>query len=208
MLTAGRQLERALESVMPGATKICDYKEEGTVDSVLLIDKSLQVLRTGTTGLGYAAWMVVNTEIGHIGIIAIHAPTKKRLRPDVWTWIQGIMDAGQWILLGDLNMVENRNDSIGPSPVLRDREMWKWNMCSNKVDLVLAHSSTSKRRSRSALKSFFKMDARALANTETAEKVKHAWENHPTWVREDRRRWAMAWARVREVLLKRKNMDN
>ncbi|KAL3701989.1 hypothetical protein R1sor_020011 [Riccia sorocarpa] len=43
---------------------------------------------------------------------------------------------GQWILLGDLNMVEATRDSMGPSPVLRGRELRSWTLCRNQGDLI------------------------------------------------------------------------
>ncbi|KAL3691113.1 hypothetical protein R1sor_004764 [Riccia sorocarpa] len=46
-----------------------------------------------------------------------------------------------------------------------------------------------------------------LQSPEVAVEIERAWNSHPGWAREDRRRWALAWSRVREVLMKHKNTE-
>ncbi|KAL3697876.1 hypothetical protein R1sor_011952 [Riccia sorocarpa] len=165
-------------------------------------------------------------------------------------------------------MVENRKDSIGPSPVARGPELRKWNQCVNQGDLIdgwlaavqtkgpwftrqalhgnrldqsrldrcylsnrgewvflmdeMEHYGAASlsdhvpirisialeaRRQTRSIRSYFKMDAKAGSNPDTMNEVKKAWEEHPPWAKEDRMRWALAWARVRKVLISRKNKD-
>ncbi|KAL3690700.1 hypothetical protein R1sor_004351 [Riccia sorocarpa] len=48
--------------------------------------------------------------------------------------------------------------------------------------------------------SYFKMDVHALYDLEVRRKVQEAWANEPDIVRDDRRRWARGWCRVKTIL--------
>ncbi|KAL3675581.1 hypothetical protein R1sor_025529 [Riccia sorocarpa] len=229
MKTSGRQLQRSLDSVMPGAVVTCDYKPDGEADAVLLVDRRLQV----------------------------------------WSWMKRRTETGHWVIIGDMNMVEQRSDTLGPSPLLKGRELRKWALCSNQGDLsdgwlmavqakgpwftrqaVYGNRIDQARLDRCYLsergewafmvsemehygacslsdhvpvriaiilegerredrrKSYFKMGANSMKNSETVEAVRQAWGRHPAWAKEDRRRWVMAWDRVREVLIQQKDRQH
>ncbi|KAL3691489.1 hypothetical protein R1sor_005140 [Riccia sorocarpa] len=136
MLSEGPRLEKALDTGMPGCQKVIDHTRNGVADSVILINKSLPIIEHGVSGKGYAAWAKIKTVAGVVGIMGVHGPRKQAKRPDAWEWIQSVIKEGKWILIGDLNMVERREDSIGPSPLLKGAELRKWTLCSNNADLI------------------------------------------------------------------------
>ncbi|KAL3683678.1 hypothetical protein R1sor_001700 [Riccia sorocarpa] len=144
MLSPEMKLVRTLQRIMPGATIVVDYKENGEGDAVLLCHNSLTVLDRGCSGKGFAAWMRVRTEVGIVGVVSLHAPNGRSSRAKVWTWLRQLIREGQWIIMGDLNMVEQQADSIGPSPLIRGDELHSWERCTGGADLVDARLCASK----------------------------------------------------------------
>ncbi|KAL3684174.1 hypothetical protein R1sor_002196 [Riccia sorocarpa] len=55
---------------------------------------------------------------------------------DVWTWMKQLVGDECWIILGDFNMVETQEDSIGPSPVLKSDEKHVWDLCAGRMALI------------------------------------------------------------------------
>ncbi|KAL3691828.1 hypothetical protein R1sor_005479 [Riccia sorocarpa] len=125
-MTMGEQLKKDLNSIMPGSTIVYDEKPTGVVDAELLISKTLPVVQQGTSGSGFAAWATVRTEVGTVGFVAVHASRTRRIRATQWEWLKAMLDGDSWIVLGDFNMVENRRDTIGDSPMMRDAELRQW----------------------------------------------------------------------------------
>ncbi|KAL3694987.1 hypothetical protein R1sor_008638 [Riccia sorocarpa] len=140
MLSKEEELNRNLTKIMPNATAIIDYKENGDGDAVLLCHKSLRIVERGVSGSGFAAWIKVNTRIGVVGVLCLHAPNESRKRKEVWAWMRPLISDGHWIILGDFNMVENQIDSIGPSPVIRGEEKNMWEVLTGSADLVDARA--------------------------------------------------------------------
>ncbi|KAL3680463.1 hypothetical protein R1sor_023419 [Riccia sorocarpa] len=136
MLSKEEDLARNLRSIMPNATSIVDYKENGDGDAVLLCHNYLRIVERGVSGRGFAAWAKVNTNIGIVGVLCLHAPNESRNRKEVWAWMRTLISTGQWIILGDFNMVESQIDSIGPSPVIRGEEKNTWDLLTGSADLV------------------------------------------------------------------------
>ncbi|KAL3697596.1 hypothetical protein R1sor_011672 [Riccia sorocarpa] len=127
-------------------------------------------------------------------------------------------------------MVESPRDTIGPSPILKGRELRKWALCANAGDFVdvwlEAVSSKGRWFTRQAMygnrldqarlilqgetrtelrKSYFKMDGGLMQREEVKQEVGNVWGEHPWWATDDRKRWGLALKRTRAVLLKHKN---
>ncbi|KAL3682896.1 hypothetical protein R1sor_000918 [Riccia sorocarpa] len=136
VIAQGDVLKKTLKAIIPGGKTIVDYKRNGKSDTVLVLRRSLTVSAEGVSGLGFGAWAVIETCRGEVGILAVHAPGKRRKRARMWQWVKNIIAKGQWLVIGDFNMVESTKDSIGPSVVLRGRELRSWNLCSNQGDLI------------------------------------------------------------------------
>ncbi|KAL3695864.1 hypothetical protein R1sor_009940 [Riccia sorocarpa] len=136
MLTNGPTLDKSLQRVMPGGQSVVDYKQNGIVDSVLLIHKNFPILERGASGHGFGVWAKIRSQAGVLGIVGIHGPRERCDRPAAWKWLRELTQEGKWVIIGDFNMVESRVDTIGPSPLMRGAELRKWTMCSNQADLV------------------------------------------------------------------------
>ncbi|KAL3679847.1 hypothetical protein R1sor_022803 [Riccia sorocarpa] len=136
MLSKEEDLTRALRRVMPRSSAIVDYKENGDGDAVLLCHESLRIVERGVSGKGFAAWARIQTSVGVVGVISLHAPNDSRKRKEVWTWMRDLVADERWIVLGDFNMVESQVDSIGPSPVLKQDEKRSWDLCAGRTDMV------------------------------------------------------------------------
>ncbi|KAL3679560.1 hypothetical protein R1sor_022516 [Riccia sorocarpa] len=264
------RLERTLRSILPGASVVVDYKENGDGDAVLLCHSSITVLESGISGKGFAAWMKVQTIVGPVGIVSLHAPNDSSARKEVWEWLKQLMMEGQWIIMGDFNMVERQEDSIGPSPVVRGDELYSWEICAGSADLVDTRLYATKvigphftrqawygnRFDQSRLdrfylsgrgewvhhirkvehqgartlsdhvpicmelvmkpegaarrprRSYFKMDFKSLMRPEVLERAKIAWQNHPSWAKDKRKRWTLALGRIRKLLMEVREEDS
>ncbi|KAL3675746.1 hypothetical protein R1sor_025694 [Riccia sorocarpa] len=268
-MTSRRELKRSLDSVMPGAIVVMAAKEDETIDTAILVSKKITVQDQGSWGTGQLVWVIIETAIGEVSIMGIHAPGKRRERAELWKWMRQKVELGRWILMGDMNMVEYRRDSIGPSPLMRGRELRKWTINANAGDLVdvwleavrsmgpwytrqafhggrldqsrldrcyltnrgdwlylideMVHDGTSSLayhvpiKARLILqgevrnegkKSYFKMDGSLLNRDDVRTECEEVWREHPWWVSDDRKKWGLALARVRKVLLRHKNSHN
>ncbi|KAL3700128.1 hypothetical protein R1sor_018150 [Riccia sorocarpa] len=107
-------LQRTLKRVMPCSTAVVDYKENGDGDAVLLCHDSLGIVERGVSGKGYVAWVKVHTRVGTVGVLSLHAPNDSKTRREVRSWLRNLVADECWIILGDFNMVESQEDSIGP----------------------------------------------------------------------------------------------
>ncbi|KAL3699682.1 hypothetical protein R1sor_017704 [Riccia sorocarpa] len=136
MLSKEEDLTRAHRRVMPRSSAIVDYKENGDGDAVLLCHESLRIVERGVSGKGFAAWARIQTSVGVVRVISLHAPNDSRKRKEVWIWMRDLVADERWIVLGDFNMVESQEDSIGPSPVLKQDEKRSWDLCAGRTDMV------------------------------------------------------------------------
>ncbi|KAL3677440.1 hypothetical protein R1sor_027388 [Riccia sorocarpa] len=267
MLIGEHKLKKILDRVMHQARAVIDYKENGMGDAVLLCHRSIIISGTGTSGKGYGAWAKIHLEgVGTVGVMSIHAPTKRRLRRDAWRWVREVTETGKWIICGDFNMVEYPEDTIGPSPLMEEHKRRCWDLVVGSGDLVDARLCASEakgphftrqawygerfdqsrldrfyitergewihhikkvehqgartlsdhipiklevvfradRSTRRRKRSYFKMDERLLRREGVMEKIKKAWESHPYWARDRRKRWGLALGRLRDILMEEK----
>ncbi|KAL3677185.1 hypothetical protein R1sor_027133 [Riccia sorocarpa] len=122
-------LSSALKIVMPRSTAIVDYKSNGDGDAVLLVHDSMTIREKRVSGFGFAAWARIQTEVGIVGVLSLHAPNDSRTRKEVWTWLKHLVGDDRWIILEDFNMVETQDNSIGPSPVLKSDDKHVGALC-------------------------------------------------------------------------------
>ncbi|KAL3681464.1 hypothetical protein R1sor_024420 [Riccia sorocarpa] len=264
-MTGGREVQKTFDSILPGASVIEDRKEDGTIDTVLLLDRKLNIIDRGCSGRGYAVWATFNTAVGIVGVIGVHSPRLRLEKEWLWGWVQQLVMEGQWLLIGDMNMVEYSRDTIGPSPILKGRELRKWTLCANAGDLSdiwleavqtrgpwftrqamhgnrldqarldrcyitkrgdwifqmeeMLHDGSSSLADHVPIrislilegetrtvskKSYFKMDGSLLKNEGIRREVERTWSAHPDWANDDRKRWGLALARTRKILLAHK----
>jgi hypothetical protein len=87
--------------------------------ALFIIDKGILV-----SGIG--VWCILDhPHLGNFGLIGIYAPTTTPKRTALWRELADSMDNSfPWLLLGDLNMVEQATDQLGGNPRdLAGREM-------------------------------------------------------------------------------------
>ncbi|KAL3690380.1 hypothetical protein R1sor_016689 [Riccia sorocarpa] len=124
---------------MPNASIIVDYTVSGRGGAALLIPHLFPILDQGTSGSGNVVWAEVDTIIGPIKVISVHAPNTKNERTILWDRIQDIIGDGKWILVGDFNMVELYEDSKGKSALISGAEARTWKHLAERKGLVDAY---------------------------------------------------------------------
>lgn len=68
------------------------------------------------------AWCTIDTPIRSFSISSVYAPNERARRKDLWEWMDTNLHDGNWLFLGDWNMIEFYDDSIGPSAHLHGGE--------------------------------------------------------------------------------------
>ncbi|KAL2607987.1 hypothetical protein R1flu_026560 [Riccia fluitans] len=134
VIISGSELERTLHRIMPLANITIDYKPDGSGDTAILCNPSMEVEEKGTAGNGQACLIKIKTVVGTVGVLNVHAARKRRRRAEMWQWVRTIIEAGRWIVIGDFNNVGRQEDCY--SPVLRGGELSKWELCVGQADLV------------------------------------------------------------------------
>lgn len=70
-------------------------------------------------GTGLVAWVQIQDVRGDFGVIGIYAPSRSaRKHATLWYQMKLEIPSGNWILIGDFNMVLDPLDSSDPSPII------------------------------------------------------------------------------------------
>ncbi|KAL3683336.1 hypothetical protein R1sor_001358 [Riccia sorocarpa] len=131
--------EARLAAVAANTNVLVDYTVSGRGGAALLVPQQYPILDHGTSGTGNAVWALVNTKIGLIKIISIHAPNTKAERTILWDRMQDIIGDGRWIMAGDFNMVELYEDSKGKSALVSGAEARSWKYLAESKGLIAAY---------------------------------------------------------------------
>ncbi|KAL3691399.1 hypothetical protein R1sor_005050 [Riccia sorocarpa] len=129
-------IEFNIRQIMESSHTIVDYSNTDRGGAALLIHRSLQITAQGVRGDGSVAWAKIRTEEGNIGIASVYGPDSGRERIRLFDWLKELDLRGKWILLGDWNMTLNKEDSIGPSPLLQGAPLRRWRALDQKGDLL------------------------------------------------------------------------
>ncbi|KAL3675254.1 hypothetical protein R1sor_025202 [Riccia sorocarpa] len=124
--TSEFELEQTLGLLAEGCRIVVDYKSNGWGGCALIIKPTYQVVSVGVKGIGQAAWAKVQTGKSIVGILGIYAPHSDRERMELCDWISQLVGEDQWVITGDLNMVETGLDTNCISPILEGDEVLKW----------------------------------------------------------------------------------
>ncbi|KAL3685242.1 hypothetical protein R1sor_003264 [Riccia sorocarpa] len=106
---------------------------------------TLRVENGGVKGDGHAVWATFRTIKGLVGVICVYAPQTIRKREELWRWVTEVMKEGQWILTGDLNMVESSDDSNCKSTILSGDESFAWSDLKQETDVVDCYKEAARR---------------------------------------------------------------
>ena len=69
-------------------------------------------------------------------IVNIYALNSAKLRGELWQDLSQESFPGEWILVGDFNMVQSRQDRTGPLAILFGKELARWKALEEKWSLV------------------------------------------------------------------------
>ncbi|KAL3678713.1 hypothetical protein R1sor_021669 [Riccia sorocarpa] len=126
----------------------------------------------------------------------VSRPEKAKI---VKTWLQNKIGEARVIALQELKSVLNTYRLKGAEWIHHIKELEHHHTRRGSdhvpVSMTVVLNTIQPRRD-----SYFKMDVHALQDPEVRRKVQEAWENEPDKVRDDRRRWARGWCRLKSVL--------
>ncbi|KAL3683690.1 hypothetical protein R1sor_001712 [Riccia sorocarpa] len=140
------KLEARLKAIVPGAHIIMDYTASGRDGAALLIPLSFQVLETGTSDTGLAAWAKINTSVEEIKVISVHTPNTIEERTVCWEQMYTHLATDRCILTGDFNMVELWEDCRGKSTMIQGSESRAWKSLAADKELVDAYICAAERK--------------------------------------------------------------
>jgi exonuclease III len=102
-------LKVALDYILPNFQQIIAYPDDGRGGTALLIHPKFKIVNSGTTTRGMAwATIYIAQEIYHLG--SVYAPNTASARKQLWHAIMSSAQNGKWIIAGDFNMTEDRNN--------------------------------------------------------------------------------------------------
>lgn len=122
------RLDIARRAILPGYQHFTSTPEAGRGDTTLLISPALRIVASGSFDLGRAVWVQIVSGKTHFGIVCVYAPNAPNERALLWHEIKCSLPLDNWIFCGDFNMTEMRQDSSGPSPLIRGREAEFWRL--------------------------------------------------------------------------------
>lgn len=130
------RLDIALWAILPGFQHLTSALEAGRGCTALLISPSVKIVASGSLHLGRAVWAQVIFDKTNFGIICIYAPNSPNERALLWHELKCSFPQDNWICCGDFNMTESRQDSSGPSPMIRGREAEFWRLFKLRFNLL------------------------------------------------------------------------
>ncbi|KAL3699495.1 hypothetical protein R1sor_017517 [Riccia sorocarpa] len=133
---SGWKLERRMQSILPNGKYVVDFSRKGKGRVGLLLHPSFNVLEEGVSGRGFGAWVKIQVGEKEFGLVVLHAPNKRRHRIRAWQWVEEITRNGNWVVLGDLNQVDRRCDTVGPSPFIHGSEDRIWRNLIQRKDMA------------------------------------------------------------------------
>ncbi|KAL3698443.1 hypothetical protein R1sor_012519 [Riccia sorocarpa] len=130
------KLEARLKAILPNSEVVVDYTVSGRGGAALIIPAKYKIQQSGTSGVGIAAWVTVQTEVGEVNVMSIHAPNIKEDRTTMWENLNNTIAAGRWVIAGDYNMVELWDDCKGKTAVMTGAEARAWRHLADQNGLI------------------------------------------------------------------------
>ncbi|KAL3685721.1 hypothetical protein R1sor_003743 [Riccia sorocarpa] len=103
-----------------------DYARNELGGAALIIHETLKVITKGVKESGNMAWAVVETQGRQLIVASVYGPHRPEEEIQFFNWLRDKADGGDWILLGDWNMVLSPTDSLGPTPMLKGSPLQAW----------------------------------------------------------------------------------
>lgn len=115
----GFKLAIALELIIPGYTQTIAPLIESHIGTMILSHPDLIIESSSTLNKNQVAWACFNHNSCIFGVVSIYAPDKPRERAKLWDYIVEFLPMGNWIFIGNFNMVLDPTDSSRPSPLIK-----------------------------------------------------------------------------------------
>ncbi|KAL3688486.1 hypothetical protein R1sor_014795 [Riccia sorocarpa] len=112
--------------------------------AALIIPNSFPILDHGVSGTGNAVWALIDTPIGPVKTISIHAPNTVEERTLLWERLDDIIGDQHWIMARDHNMVELQEDSRGKTALMAGAEARAWKQLTLRKGLIDAYLCATK----------------------------------------------------------------
>lgn len=84
--------------------------------------------------------------MGPISIGSMYAPNERAHRIEMYEWLVNFMHQGNWMLLGDWNMVDLHDDSMGHSAHLHGTKERGWKSLIDLLDLIDLYLTAFRRK--------------------------------------------------------------
>lgn len=132
----GFLLKTTLDLILLGYVQTIAEPSESCSGTAILSHPDLQIEAIGIITDKQVAWVKYKHSRGEFGVASIYAPKNPRDRATLWDSISADLPMGDWILVGDFNMVLDPADSSGPSPLIRGHEQERWEILDAHFDLI------------------------------------------------------------------------
>lgn len=124
-----------MNTIMPTHKHFISATTDGRGGDALLVQKDYNIIDSGELPFGQGVWIKMFVDDVIFGVASLYAPNEAAKRYDLWSWLSFNLHAGQWLILGDFNMVEHRDDTSGTSVLIRGEELVNWRLFKTKLDL-------------------------------------------------------------------------
>ncbi len=95
------------------AYTVLDCTETGKVGTAMIVPGEYIVIASGKKGDGTLCWVTIESAAGPINIASVYAPNMAYIRTNIqrskielWEWMKENLPIGNWVLVGDWNMVD------------------------------------------------------------------------------------------------------
>jgi endonuclease/exonuclease/phosphatase family metal-dependent hydrolase len=133
--------------LLPQGQFFFDSSDIGHVGAAILATSPMTILDSGHKGDGTFVWIKVSTVQGPVHIASVYALVDRYRRLQFWKWLaEFLKPEDNWVLMGDMNMVELLEDSAGTTTVAHGAEARRWGTVLDKFDLIDLYFCASRQR--------------------------------------------------------------
>jgi exonuclease III len=136
-------LDVTLRFLLPTYSSVIAYPDLSKGGTVILIHPDFEILNSGTSIVSRIPWAELQSRKGKFSISNIYAPNISLDRLNLWKNLQNTLPRGNWIMAGDYNMTENREDSTSNSPLISGNKLNEWRLLKNRFSLIDVKQLTS-----------------------------------------------------------------
>lgn len=127
----------ALNTILLDYPRIVSLPDESRGGTTLLYHPSCSLIRSRAPELGIISWAQLGIGDSQVSIVLIYAPSAfPRDQNFLWHQLKALLLDGQWIFMGNFNMIEDPMDSSGTSPLIFGSQLETWRMLETRFNLV------------------------------------------------------------------------